>query len=68
VQNSLSWESTFEIVIALKKRYPTVQIADLSLNDIFAMTIDLPEFEDDPNLANERILEDIYIEWIEESL
>jgi len=68
VQNSLSWDSTFEIVLALKKRYPSVQIADLSLNDIFTMTIGLPGFADDPNLVNERILEDIYIEWIEESL
>lgn len=64
----LTWDSTFEIVLALQKRYRGVHIENLSLEDIFTMTINLPEFADDPNLVNDRILEDIYIEWIEESL
>jgi len=68
MEGSLTWDSTFEIVLALKKAYPDASIEEFSLNDIFRMTTGLENFVDDPNLANDKILEEIYMEWFEESL
>lgn len=68
MEGSLSWDSTYEIVLALRKAYPKISLEDVSLNDIFRMTIGLAGFQDDPGMANDRILEEIYMEWIEESL
>jgi FeS assembly protein IscX len=33
---------------------------------IFRWTLEIPEFEDDPELANDSILSAIYQEWFEE--
>lgn len=68
MEGSLTWDSTYEIVLALKKAYPNTSLEEVSLNDIFRMTIGLENFQDDPGLANDKILEEIYLEWFEESL
>jgi FeS assembly protein IscX len=50
----------------LRERYPKVKLEDVSLGMIFHWTITLPEFNDDPVLANDSILTEIYQEWFEE--
>lgn len=65
---SLNWESTFAIALALKAAHPGVQLEDVSLQMIYRWTLALPEFEDDPALANDDILAAIYQDWYEEIL
>lgn len=63
---TLNWESTFAIALELKRKYPDVNIEDVTLGQIYQWTLQLPEFEDDPALANDDILYAIYQDWYEE--
>jgi len=65
-ENPITWEDSYGIALALKQRYPGVRLEEVSLGMIFLWTIELPEFEDDPQLANDEILMAIYLEWFEE--
>ena len=51
-----------------RKRRPLSSRAriDISLGMIYRWTVELPDFEDDPELANDQILSSIYQEWFEE--
>ena len=64
--STLDWEATYEIVLALKARYPQIDLEEVSLQNIFDWTVALPNFEDDLELANDDILMSIYQEWYEE--
>jgi FeS assembly protein IscX len=63
----LSWESSYEIVLALQATYPNIQIESVSLEALNTMIVALPDFGDDPSLVNDGILMDILREWYEES-
>jgi FeS assembly protein IscX len=63
----VTWEDTFAIVELLKKKHPLIELSSVSLKTIFRWVIDLPEFEDDLELANDEILESIFQEWYEEA-
>ncbi|MCY4538744.1 MAG: Fe-S cluster assembly protein IscX [Chloroflexi bacterium] len=62
----LNWDSTYEIVLALKDLYPKMVLEDLSLDDLNALIVKLPGFSDDPELVNDAILQAILREWYEE--
>lgn len=62
----LYWDAIYEIVLALKASQPQQTLEDVSLGDIFRWTVALPNFADDPELANDEILAAIYQEWFEE--
>ena len=62
----LSWEDSFAIALSLIELHPGVHLEEVSLGMIFRWTLELPEFEDDPELANDSILSAIYQEWFEE--
>lgn len=62
----LTWEGTYAIALALKAAHPKVKLEEVSLGMIEAWTLELPQFEDDPALANEAILMRIYQDWFEE--
>ena len=62
----LTWEATYAIALALKAAHPNVDLEEVSLGMIEAWTLELPQFEDDPALANEEILMAIYQDWFEE--
>ena len=64
----LTWEGTFAIAMALKEAHPDVVLEEVSLGMIEAWTLELPQFEDDPALVNEAILQRIYQDWFEEIL
>ncbi len=66
MDETLTWDDVFPIACALKTRYPDVNLEDVSLQQIYRWTIDLPGFSDEPALANENILMSIYREWYEE--
>jgi FeS assembly protein IscX len=63
----LYWDAIYEIALALKASRPSESLDEASLNDIFQWTIALPNFVDDPELANDEILSAIYQEWFEEN-
>jgi FeS assembly protein IscX len=48
------------------ERYPDVILEEVSLGMIYRWTTRLPEFQDDPELANDVILTSIYQAWLEE--
>ena len=64
----LTWESTYGIALALKRTYPEVDVAMVTLGDIQEWTLALQEFDDDSALVNDEILSAIYQEWYEEIL
>lgn len=65
--NSLYWDTPYEIVLELRARYPDAKVETLGLNDVLERVIALPNFADDPALANDEILRDILREWYEET-
>jgi len=62
----LYWDAIYEIVLALKASHPQQTLEGVTLGNIFRWTIALPNFADDPALANDEILAAIYQEWFEE--
>jgi len=66
MDDSLSWEDSYAIALTLIQRYPGISLEEVSLGMIFRWTMELPEFSDDPELANDSILAAIYQEWFEE--
>ena len=63
----LTWDDTFAIARELEKIFPDIQFEDISLNNIFEWTLQLPDFDDDPDLVNDSILTTILREWYEEA-
>jgi FeS assembly protein IscX len=62
----LYWDSTYEIVLALIEQYPGSDIDAVGLDELNEYIVTLPNFADDPRLANEGILSEILWEWYEE--
>ena len=64
--DSLSWDDSYAIALALKRLYPEISLEEVSLSMIYRWTLALPDFLDDPELANDSILSAIYQDWFEE--
>jgi FeS assembly protein IscX len=62
----LNWDATYEIVLSLKEAHPNIDIDSLGLEQLFQYIVTLPNFADDPAVANEGILTEILREWYEE--
>lgn len=65
-ETTLRWDDAYAIAQALSKKHPDVSLEKVSLLMVFDWTITLPEFQDDPELANDDILSAIFQEWYEE--
>lgn len=63
---NLYWDATFEIVLGLVEAYPDVIVEDVGLEQLYQYVTTLPNFADDPRLANEGILNEILRVWYEE--
>lgn len=63
----LYWNSTYAIAISLIEHYPEVRPDCVGLDELAKLVENLPNFRDDPLMANERILKDIQIIWYEEA-
>jgi FeS assembly protein IscX len=61
-----TWEDSYAIAQALRRRFPQADLDQVSLGMIYQWTLELAEFDDDPQLANQEILTAIYLEWFEE--
>jgi FeS assembly protein IscX len=62
----MNWEATYAIALELKRKFKDVNIEEVTLGQIYTWTLELPEFDDDPQLANDDILRAIYQDWYEE--
>lgn len=62
----LYWESSYEIVLSLMENYPDADLDMMGLEQLFHYIVTLPDFADDPALANDGILNGILREWYEE--
>lgn len=65
--HQLYWDSSYEIVLQLMDTYPEVDLDSVGIEQLFEWIIALPNFADDPKLANEGILHAILREWYEEA-
>jgi len=66
MDTTLTWDDSYAIALLLMERHPEVLLEDVSLGMIYHWTTGLPEFRDDPELANDVILSAIYQAWLEE--
>ncbi len=62
----LYWDGAYAIARRLRALHPTIDLGSVTLNMIYNWAIALPEFRDDPKLANDDLLGAIYQEWYEE--
>ncbi len=62
----LRWTDTRDIAIALEETYPDVDVVNLRFTDLWQWVQQLPDFDDDPNKSNEKILEAIQMTWLDE--
>ena len=64
---SLYWESSYEIVLCLMETFPELDIEKVGVEQLYQMVIALPDFADDPQMVNDKILEQLLREWYEET-
>ncbi|HEX2580932.1 MAG TPA: Fe-S cluster assembly protein IscX [Dongiaceae bacterium] len=62
----MRWTDTIEIAIALDEVHPEADVVNLRFTDLWKWVQALPEFSDDPQRSNEKILEAIQAAWLEE--
>jgi len=62
----LRWTDVQDIAIELEERHPEVDNVNLRFTDLHRWVMELPDFADDPNRSNEKILEAIQAAWIDE--
>jgi FeS assembly protein IscX len=62
----LRWTDVNDIAIALDEAHPDVDVVNLRFTDLWKWVQQLPDFKDDPNKSNEKILEAIQTAWLEE--
>jgi FeS assembly protein IscX len=63
---ALKWTDVQEIAIQLAETRPDVDVVNLRFTDLWKWVQELPEFADDPQKSNEKILEAIQAAWLEE--
>jgi len=63
---ALKWTDVREIAIQLDEAHPDVDVVNLRFTDLWTWVQALPEFADDPNKSNEKILEAIQAAWLDE--
>ncbi|HVO01326.1 MAG TPA: Fe-S cluster assembly protein IscX [Candidatus Cybelea sp.] len=62
----LRWTDITEIAIELEERHPEADVVNLRFTDLWKWVRALPDFDDDPQKSNEKILEAIQAAWLEE--
>lgn len=63
---ALKWTDVREIAIQLDEAHPDADVVNLRFTDLWKWVQALPEFADDPNKSNEKILEAIQAAWLDE--
>jgi FeS assembly protein IscX len=62
----MRWLDIQEIAIRLEEMHPDADNVNLRFTDLRGWVAGLPEFNDDPNGCNEKILEAIQMAWLDE--
>ncbi len=62
----LRWTDVNEIAIELEDAHPDADVVNLRFTDLWKWVRQIPEFDDDPERSNEKILEAIQMAWLEE--
>ena len=62
----LDWLDVLDIAIELCEKYPDIDPQWISFPDLHKKVCDLDEFIGEPDKSNEKILEAIQSNWIEE--
>jgi FeS assembly protein IscX len=63
----MKWTDTLDIAIELMETHPEVDPKFIRFTDLHGWITALPDFNDDPERSNEKILEAIQMAWIEEA-
>lgn len=63
----LYWDGAYAIARRLQAGWPDIDLSQVTLDMIYNWVVALPEFRDDPRLANDDLLMAIYQEWYEET-
>ena len=63
----LKWTDSLDIAIDLIEKYPDINPKYIRFTDLHKWVVELEDFEDNPDNSNEKILEAIQMNWIEES-
>jgi FeS assembly protein IscX len=62
----LRWTDSLDIALALIEAHPDVDPKTIRFTDLHRWVRELPDFQDDPNRSNEKILEAIQMQWLDE--
>lgn len=63
----MKWTDTQSIAMALADAHVGVDPRAVRFTDLHRWVRDLPDFQDDPQRSNEKILEAIQMAWIDEA-
>jgi FeS assembly protein IscX len=63
---ALKWTDVLDIAIELEDAHPDADVVNLRFTDLHRWVRELPDFKDDPNKSNEKILEAIQMAWLKE--
>jgi len=63
---NLKWTDSLDIAIALDEAHPDVDPQYVRFTDLHQWVCELEEFDDEAENSNEKILEAIQMNWIEE--
>ena len=62
----LKWIDTLDIAIELSEKHPDIDPQWINFVDLRKLVVELEDFDDLPDKVNEKILESIQQNWIEE--
>jgi FeS assembly protein IscX len=62
----LLWTDVRDIAIALEEKHPEVDILSIRFTDLWKWVQELPDFQDNPDRCNEKVLEAIQMAWLDE--
>ena len=65
--DALYWDGAFAIARRLRATHPEADLSQVTLNMLYNWVVALPDFQDDPLLANDDLLAAIHQEWYEET-
>lgn len=63
---SYKWTDIYDIAMDLEDAHPDVDVVHVRFTDLWQWVQNLPDFDDDPQKSNEKILEAIQAAWLEE--
>ena len=62
----LRWTDVQDIAIELEEAHPDADVVNMRFTDLWKWVQALPDFDDDPQKSNEKILEAIQMAWLDD--